>query len=247
MKPLIISFASHARENYNQAQLNLIKSINNSGFECDQLHYSFDGYVDEYMGININNCKGIQFPQPKAFTGYPHSEVPYHFKPAIFQIAREKGYDQVIWCDSTIRVKKDLQPLLDIAKEQGIVVFDNLGHPIRQWISKECRAQMNVTDQELVTMPQIMACVIIFDFTNPKGVTIFDEWCSYANDGISFKNGTSERSDFKAHRHDQVVLSVLCNRNGIKMQPYGQLVYPPHDVNGEYGNDIYFVNKGIED
>lgn len=248
-KKVIISFSSHGRENYNKAMLCLIKSCKEAGWDGDYLLYSFDGYCDEYMGVKINLCKSIKFPQPNAFVASHHSEMPYQFKVAMVQLAIEAGYEQVIWCDSVIRMMKHPQTLLDQAKEKGIVVFNNLGHPLANWISDAALTQLgiDVNDADYIsTLPQIMACCILFDFTNSKAVEIFEEWKTHSLDGISFQNNGSGRYGFVAHRHDQAILSYLAYKNGIEFSPYGQLVYQPHEETKEYGDDIYFLNHGIE-
>lgn len=244
MKKCLISFSSHGRENYNEAMLNMIISCRDK-WDGDYLLYSFDGYCDRYFGVEINLCKSIKFPQPKEFVASAHSEVPYQFKPALFQIAIEKGYDQVVWVDSTIRMLKPIDELLAHAKQYGVCVFDNLGHPLKNWISDAAQHKQGVTNEALETMRQIMACVIIFDFTNPKGKAIFERWKAASLDGVSFQNNGSNRDGFKAHRHDQAILSVICEQEGIPMLPYGYLVYPPHHQTKEYGDNNYFLNKGI--
>lgn len=247
MKDCIVSFASHGRENYNQGMHNLIRSLNDCGYEGGKLMYSFDSYVDEYLGVKIERGLSMNYPNSKAFMCHNHNEIPYQFKLAMIQRAREAGYEQVIWCDSTVRMVKDPQPLLEMSKEKGVCVFDNLGHGLAPWISDIACKMLGINmEKELPNLPQIMACVVIFDFTNKVGVEIFEEWVRHSQNGVSFANGNgSERAEFKAHRHDQCILSYLIHKRGIAYEPYGKLVYPPHDVSGEYGNDIYFINKGV--
>ena len=240
----IISYASLGRENYNKALLGLIRSINKIQWHGDTILYSFDGYVDEYLGIKIRNCNSKQTPQPKAWLAHHHSEIPYQFKPAIFQIAREEGHQKIFWCDSTVRILKDPLPLFE-QSETGVVAFENTGHPLWNWLSDDAQKELEISDEELKTIPQIMACVIGFDFGKTKAKILFDEWVIKARDGKSFHDAPSKRKGFRAHRHDQAVLSGLLWKHKIKLFPYGKLVYPPHDTDGAYGSDIYFVNKGI--
>lgn len=241
----IISYASYGRENYNQAMLGLIRSINDIRWKGDTILYSFDGYVDEYMGVKIRLCNSAQTPQPQAWSAHHHSEIPYQFKPAIFQIAREEGYEKIIWCDSTIKILKDPLPLFQ-QSDSGIIAFENLGHPLWNWISDDAQEQLGISAEELKYIPQIMACVIGFDFSKTKANIVFDEWVIKARDGKSFRDSSSNREGFRAHRHDQAVLSGLLWQHKVGLFPYGQLVYPPHHIDLTYGTDIYFVNKGID-
>src|SRR5579872_5172403 len=104
MKPVIVSFASTGRENYPKAHLRLIQCAQDSGFDCDFRLFQFDGYVPDYRGVTIEQGGAMNYPQPKAFQCYNQAEVPYLFKLAMIQRAREEGYEQIIWADSTICV-----------------------------------------------------------------------------------------------------------------------------------------------
>lgn len=245
-KPCIVSFSSQGRENYNAAMLRLISTSKECGYEGDFILHQFDGYVPDYRDVKITQGKSVYYPQPKLFQCYNHSEVPYLFKLAMIQLAREAGYNQVIWCDSTICMIKPPTELLNLAKEQGVVTFDNLGHPLFPWISDVALERLGISQVELKIVPQIMACVIIFDFSNDTANQVFDEWLKAAQDGVSFQNNGSTREGFKAHRHDQAVLSGILYKRGIMSQSYGDLVYEPNDTDFKFGNNFTFVNRGIK-
>ena len=53
----------------------------------------------------------------------PHSEVPYMFKPYMFLLALDLGFEQVIWMDSAIYPVKKIDPLFDILK--SIFIYNN--------------------------------------------------------------------------------------------------------------------------
>lgn len=243
MSKCIVSFSSMGRENYNQAQLRLIKSIKWSGWDGGVVMQSYDGYVDEYKGVKIELGS---YPKSEKYNlQNNNSEIPYGFKPEIVQVAIERGYEQVIWCDSTILLAKEPVGYLKHAKQYGVAAVDNIGHPLQYWISDKAVEKLGITEDELKNVPQIMACVIAFDFTNPIGVEIFTKWIEASRDGVSFQNYDSTRDGFRAHRHDQAVLSGLLWMHNVPLLPYGRLVYHPHDETGEYGNDFDFINKGI--
>lgn len=240
MKKCIVSFSSHGRENYNQKLLGLIKSCKEAGWDGDYYLRSYDGYVDEYLGVKI---KLGSYPVTERYgLCNNHSEIPYGFKPHMIQEAREQGYEQIIWCDSTIRMEKYPQFLIDYANDLGIAAHDNLGFPLYGWLNDYAQERLKISDENLKIVQQIMACQITFDFTNPKCVEIFDLWLSASRDGVSFQNYGSLRDGFKATRHDQAYLSGLLYNYEVPLLPYGKLVYPPHHESGEYGNDFYFVN-----
>lgn len=221
MRRCIISYAKNGREQYEKALLR--------GKQQAAKFTDVDLYF--YSDLLPDGCP-------------THKEVPYAFKPYIFKKMFEEGYDQVIWIDSTIMVNQLLGKLWTYMDKHGVMAFHNLGHPLQNYISDKATDIMGVNDLQLSTIEQIMACVVGFDYSNIIGRTVFDDWYRLAQSGEAFKDSGSTRKGFKAHRHDQAVLSVLLWQYHVKLLPYGRLVYQPDDTNGKY-DDIYFINKGI--
>ena len=220
MKPILVSVASQGRENYNQAQLNLIRSMGNY-WHGDSLIRSVDGYVDEYLGVMI--IKG--WPNTDEFgTAWQHKDMPYQFKPFSIWEAFELGYKKILWCDSTVRLTKDPTPLWMECKDHGILAWDNEGHPLRSYISDYAVEKTGLKD---LNAKQIMACCIMFDFDHPKTEMVVRQWIDGSRNN-SFHESTngSQRDGFKTDRHDQSYLSALMHVHGIEVQPYGDLAYP---------------------
>ena len=231
----IISFASKGREDYNKAQARCARSLRAAGYQDDLLFYSLDDprKVDNDVinGGLPNNCPS-------------HAEVPYGFKPYLFKEAYDKGYRRIIWTDSTIVAARNPQPVFEEATKRGVVGFHNVGHNLKLWIGENA---VKTTGIDLNENPyQLMACVLAFDLNHPRGKRIFDKWLELSKDGLSFQNSSSLVPGFRAHRHDQAVLSALMWKEKVKLLPYGALVYEPHDETKEFGKDYYFVNKGIK-
>ena len=234
MKTLLISWANKGREDYPKALKRNIKEALKH-YKGDVAYYSDDAAFEVVEGIKIN-------PSP---TGLPsHKDTPYGFKPFLFNKAFEEGYEQVLWLDSTIVVEADLEPIFKLLNKWGVLAFHNLGHNLKEWISD---AAINTTGLNIEEDPkQIMACVVGFDITNETGKRIFKEWLELSKDGVSFQNNGSTRPGFKAHRHDQAILSALVHKNKLPLLPYGVLVYEPHNETKEFGDEIYFTNKAIK-
>jgi hypothetical protein len=148
--------------------------------------------------------------------------MPYQFKPFAIQEALEAGYKQILWCDSTIRFMANPEPLWNQCAEHGILAWNNEGHPLKDWISDFAVTKLRC---DVTNMKQIMACCIMFDFTHPKTLKVFEQWIDGSTNG-SFRNHTSRSETFKGSRHDQAYLSALLQMNDIPIQPYGALCYP---------------------
>lgn len=243
-KKCIVSFASHGRENYNAFLLGLIRSCHDAGWRQQGGEYyirSFDGYVDEYLGVKIINGS---YPVTDRYGAVNnHEEIPWGFKPHLILEAAERGYEQIIWCDSKIRMLKYPGILLELAKERGVVAFENLGHPLKNYLSDLCQERLFLKNEELDAVKQIMGCMVIFDLTNPVGVSVLNKWIDASRDGVSFQNYGSKRPGFIAHRNDQASLSGILYNSFVSIEPYGGLCYPPFDKTKEFG-EPYFVNSG---
>ena len=239
MGKVITSLSSTGRENYNEAMLGLIRSINRNAPDYDTHLRSVDGYVDEYQGRKI--LKG-QWPKSSKYESWSHQNMPYQFKPVMIAEAYELGYRKIIWCDSTIRVMKNLDPLWQLAAEHGIVAWNNEGHPLHWYIPDHQLEFLNIEKyEEVKKMYQIMACCIVFDFDHPKTKPMFDKWIEGAFENC-FHHNESNNPHYVSSRHDQSLLSAIMNLNGVKVQPYGGLAYREY-----MPVEPFFINWGVKD
>lgn len=243
MKDVIVSFATKGRENYNGMLLRLIDSCLEH-WKGDLLIYSPDHELSEYRGVTIH--KG--WPDPIGIKSYTHAEMPYQFKTALIQKAVELGYERIIWLDSSMQLKKDLTPLFD--HDSGLTFFHNLGHPTYKYLSDFAslllidKAHICSREADIKSIRQIWGGAFSIDFNKDNAAHFFNELKEFSING-SFNDGPSIREGFVAHRHDQSVMSCILESYEFQMLPYGQILCPPHDKTGEYGNDPYLVCRGL--
>ena len=147
----------------------------------------------------------------------PHNVIPYKFKFDLIRQARNDGYNRIIWLDSSIRIIKNP---VELFGEDGLVAFDNIGHPLWKYISDKARINLEITETQLKTIPQTWGGAIGFDFTKDKAAILFEEICRQSTMG-SFDNSGSSRVGFVAHRHDQAVMSALFWKAKYSLLPYG--------------------------
>lgn len=171
----------------------------------------FDGYYKCYSDFNEINSK-------------PHTTVPYQFKAKAIQKIREQGYDLVLWMDSPVYATKSLDKVFEYIKQNGILLFDNIGFTIGDFTSDHCLGIMDMTRDESFKQPMVMACVMGFDFTNENTCKVFDEYLrlsdvygAYEGDWINDKFQVSKDYRVKGHRHDQSVISILAAKNNIPL------------------------------
>jgi hypothetical protein len=233
MKKVVINFAVPGREDYLSAQNRLIDSFKAIVWDGDFLMFST--HERQHNGVDIIDAHFRD-----------HADVPYGFKLDAFLYALNAGYRKIIWVDSTVIPLKNLEPLFEHADKNGVTAFHNLGHNLHQYISDEATEYFNLDekDPDFENIQQIMLCALVLDFENEVTGDIFEDW-GRASDAGMFKDGGSVRKNFKAHRHDQAALSAILHEYGVPLLPYGKLVYEPHEITKEFGNDIYLLNKAI--
>lgn len=228
MKTLLISYASKGREDYHKGLLRLIDSA--LLFDLDIRVYSPDMVIDEYNGVKILRDSVT-----------PHSEVPYKFKFDLIQKAVNDGYKRIVWLDSSLIIKRDLNDLLN---SEGFC-FHNLGHPLYKYISDKAQSNLWLSDSDLLETPQIWGGAFGLNFNFDITHKLLDAIIKQAEIG-SFNEGTSTREGFVAHRHDQAVMSVLFKRFGIKMCDYGFITTASHCFEPyEYGSHAYIHHLSI--
>jgi hypothetical protein len=222
----VVSFASKGREEYRGAQLRMIESCMNAGFNGPYYLMAADGYCKEFRGVEI-----ITGRWPKDCD--VHSQKPYQFKPMLIREAVEAGHKKILWMDSTCR-------MLKVPKLEGpITAWNNEGHPLDRWINFRAVTNCGVESiRDIEGVRQIMACCVYFDFDHTITVEVFNEWVRQGQIGSFNDDGLKS-----PHRHDQAVLSLLLWKAGIELKEYGDGFC--------YGDrlkdfpDCSIINKGV--
>lgn len=225
MKTLLVSYASKGREDYHKGLLRLIDSA--LLFDLDIRVYSPDMSIDEYNGVKIIK------DMPEGFVG--HKDIPYRFKFDLIRQAVLDGYTKIIWLDSSLIIKKDLNELFN---HSCGFCFHNLGHPLYKYISDAAVKNLEVSNSELMNVPQVWGGAFGLDFNRLNTDQLFNEIVRQSELG-SFNEGVSTREGFIAHRHDQAVLSMLFDRYSVKMYDYGTITtaqhcFPPYEYGEGY-------------
>lgn len=222
--PIIVSFASKGREDYNKGQQRLFESI--------LKHWDGDYWLHSLE-------RDGELPSSQMFEHKTHNEVPYLFKFTMIQLAREMGYNKIIWLDSSLVIDRNPLELL----ESGVMAFHNIGHPLYKYISDQATQNLQC-ESHVVAIEQTWGGAIGFDFTHEWVRWLFDEIIFQAKLG-SFNEGSSSRYGFVAHRHDQAVMSVLFSNYNVPLLAYGAIVTHPHYMTNEYGTDFYISHRPI--
>ena len=214
MKRCVINFASGGR--YPAGQKRLKESFLSKNYDGDFLLYDDES----------------KFGCP------PHQEMPYAFKPYMFQKAIEMGYEQIIWCDAAIFLANDksLGRIYRQIDKDGYMLVLN-GWNTGQWCSDAALPMLGITREESFEIPHIMANSMAFDVRNERSREFLRQYYEHAKDG-SFKGAwTNEKNQVSndprvmGHRHDQTAGSVIAWRLGMDNLLTNWTMYAPNTDN----------------
>lgn len=228
MKNCIVSFFEQGREDYYHMTERLINSIYTNKVNADVIIFS--PHIEENSVIPMKDTECTLYLEkgyPKSFIYgecQVHKEQPYLFKSYAIQVARERGYDKVVWADSSIVIMNDMSHYFKLLEEIGVIVMDNPGCPISFYTADDCLDKMGCPRNEMAF--EIDAAIMLFDFNSEKANTVFDEYFSFCRDGVCLRGESgSDRIEFKAHRHDQSIMSYIIRKHYINPINYGAWCY----------------------
>lgn len=136
-----------------------------------------------------------------------HSDNPYAFKIYAIERARELGYNQILWLDSSVYTVKDITPVFDWLTDKGIFL-EEAGHHAGQWCNDETLKYFELDREDAMFYPMFSAGYCGFDFRNPISQEFFAEWKE------SMLNGMF-RGLWENHRHDMTCGSIIANKQGL--------------------------------
>ena len=166
-------------------------------------------------------------------------------------LAISKDDDIFMYSDAGNSIISDISILYDLCNEdeKGIILFDNSdGNPTgrlwpnSQWTKTDCFNMMGLTDDKYLHGNQVNASYIVFKKTD-FSVSFFDEfykWCTNYHVISDAANITGDHinneerlvnSDFRDHRHDQSILSLMSIKYNITIDrdpsQWGMIRYSP--------------------
>lgn len=128
--------------------------------------------------------------------------------------------DILLYVDSSGVFRDGIYQLLDLAKENNITVFPNF-HNNRGMIKKSVIEKMVNGDDKFLDKVQLDGSIILLR-NNNETRAIIEEWLKYCEmkDLLTDIPSENEYSDFKDHRHDQAILSIMYHKNPEKFHLY---------------------------
>lgn len=128
--------------------------------------------------------------------------------------------DVIFYADSGSDFIKNIRPLTDRCRDDvnGLISFKLSGkHKERQWTKRDVLKRLNADQPRIVDTDQLMASFIIVR-KNEYTLQFMHEYLIHACDEnmITDKPSVSPNyPEFRDHRHDQSIFSVMCKQQGV--------------------------------
>lgn len=195
----------------------------------DRLHDSLLRYSDADIKL-FRSENEIEAPS--------HLENPYAFKVFAFRKARQMGYDQVLWLDSSVYAIKPIDRIFSLIDGDGYVMQE-AGHWVGEWCNDETLKYFGITRDQAMRMPMYgNAGLLGLDFTTSIAKLFFVAWTHAMNDGM-FKGS------WENHRHDMTCGSIIANLLNMKYQPGDQLLQYAAPGDKPINNSIVLYAQGL--
>lgn len=175
-----------------------------------------------------------------------HVEVHYAFKVYAIEHALKCNYQYILWMDVSCHAIQSMEPIWEEIKETGhflVIGMDRLG----DWSSDHSLEHFNIDRNTAMEMPLMSGTIIGLDMKNPRSKLFFDSLKTYAvaehfngthRSGLMGQipetEGARMSSDprCKGHRSDEVYMTVLADRLGMKCNMVGGVFcggFPPNE------------------
>lgn len=208
MKKYIISYSS---EGYYASQRRFNKSL-------DKREFQLISYSDKWLKKTDFYLNNRFILDQKRGGGY------WLWKPYIILKTFEKinNGDFVIYCDSDAVAINSFDILFQLCeKNNGVMIFDNSTNDNKTWTKRDCFILMNADTPEFHNAGQAMGGFQVFK-KNDLSIAFVQDWLRYSCDYRILTDSENELGEpnfpeFKEHRHDQSVLSILSIKYGLTL------------------------------
>jgi hypothetical protein len=122
----------------------------------------------------------------------------------------------LIYCDADVVILENPEPLFN---SDGYFLCRNYNGILNKyWVKKECYEI--VDNKNLGDDRHIEACVMGFR-KNEKNIKLINEWLTHCENEryVSDTRYIEQAPEFRDHRHDQAIMSVLVHKHNLNITP----------------------------
>ena len=129
--------------------------------------------------------------------------------------------DVVIYSDAGVEIGGDLSPLIEIASRKGIVLFSNGPYLQKEWTKRDAFVLLDADTPRYWDAGQLSANFMVLQ-NSARTRDFVAKWLAAMDDervltDAPNRAGEPNFSEFREHRHDQSILSILATRENIEI------------------------------
>jgi hypothetical protein len=134
--------------------------------------------------------------------------------------------DLLFYSDAGCVFIRDIDPIIEIldSTDEKLLLFEIEDiHTIKQWTKRDCLVYMGLDKEPYLSYPQFLGGFSVMR-KNSFVMSFVKEWLEYAQDpriitDIPNECGLDNYPEFKDHRHDQSIVSLLGRKHNIPYIP----------------------------
>lgn len=213
MKKILINYANNK---YYQAQ----KKNSETG--------KIIGGFDEIVSYGVNDIDAEFKAKNSSILNESRGAGYWLWKPyfIVKKLSEMNNGDILFYADSGSHFIHNVDPVIDVCKKtsNGILLFTLEDfHTHKKWTKRDCFHYMELDKEPYLSVNQILASFVVC-IKNDSNVEFFKEWLMYAQDPRIITDnqnvcGLENYPEFKDHRHDQSILSLLGRKYNISTVP----------------------------
>ena len=179
---------------------NFIKGLNRLNDKCNELSVPFFGFT--------------QYPE-----GCPHHEnAPFAFKFFCIKEIKERGFKNILWLDSSVIIKNNLNDIFDCMEKDGYFFIKNW-HSVGDYCHDKALKTLNITREHSFKIACLQGTNFGLNFNFNFCHQFLSDVIKLSLDGITFpgphtnnNNMASKDKRVMGHRHDQIAMSIVSLR-----------------------------------
>lgn len=182
---------------------NFLKGLTRLNEKCDQLKIPFFGFTE--------------YPE-----GCPeHKDSPFAFKFFCINEIKNRGFKNIIWLDSSVIIKHNLDDVYSNMERDGYFFIKNW-HSVGDYCHDKALSTLKITREHSFKIACMQGTNFGLNFNFNSCHSFLSEVIKLSLDNITFpgpytnaNNMASKDSRVLGHRHDQIAMSIVALRNGM--------------------------------
>ncbi len=195
-------------------------------------------YPDANMMFWATENRDSVHPTASVPPGYTnHHTSTYGFKVHCVRNCIDAGYKRVIFMDAAVSLQGELDDILEIAAEHGILATTG-GADLEYVTSDVCLQYVGLTREKVTGWKMAGGSIYVFDFNHPVTMKAFEYWEDLEHNGMFGSEEDHSRGRLQGHRQDETCMSLAMYEYAIPFTGIDKLRYKNM---GEEGNDSAFI------